>query len=76
MKKLRLLILAFATFCFIGFYGCKGGADKAEEVEGEAIEAVEEAVEVMEEIVDTTEAAEETPAEAVEEAAEEEKGNE
>jgi len=69
MKKLRLLILAVATFCFIGFYGCKGGADKAEEVEGEAIEAVEEAV-------DTTEVVEETPAEAVEEAAEEEEGNE
>ena len=32
MKKLRLLFLAIATLCFIGFYGCKGAAEKAEEV--------------------------------------------
>jgi len=69
MKKLRLLFLAIATLCFIGFYGCKGAAEKAE---GEEVEVVEEAVEVTEEAVDTTEAAEETPADTVEAVPEEE----
>lgn len=65
MKKLRLLFLAIATLCFIGFYSCKGAAEKAEEVEGEEVEVVEEAV-------DTTETAEETPADTVEAVLEEE----
>ncbi len=64
MKKLYLFFLAFATLCFIGFYGCKSATEKAKELEEEVVEVVEEAVDTIEKAV------EETPADTVEATAE------
>jgi hypothetical protein len=43
MKKLNLLLIAFALLCFVAFYNCQGTSQKGGEAEEPAEEMVEEA---------------------------------